>query len=255
MPRLPDGIRNMREPVVAIALTLGFAPLALAACGGDDAPPGDIDAGAPDAEVPDAGPTRTFRLASTGAQIRLSEGLGLFPANLADDVDVVAIHQEFYGLPWDELEAGAAPPAEWVDVMDDLKAQAAGKPIFLSLGLVGGPGRHHLSDRVTVTGGTLGKEEGWSAECYDFNGATDGASKRAAYAAYVDWMVRHFDPTYVNVAVELNMFAVCGTAWDGMVATSNAAYAAAKAAKASVIAFPSFQLQFLYGYNDCPAGM
>jgi hypothetical protein len=40
-----------------------------------------------------------------------------------------------------------------------------------------------------------------------------------------------------------------------MVTTANAAYAAAKAAKPTVIAFPSIQIQYLYGYSDCPAGM
>src|SRR5262249_48229872 len=80
--------------------------LALVACGGS---PSAVD-GRPDAPVPDAGPARHFALASAGAQMHLDTGLGLYALDLQADVDVVAVHQDFYGLPWDELTTGAPPP-------------------------------------------------------------------------------------------------------------------------------------------------
>jgi hypothetical protein len=33
-------------------------------------------------------------------------------ADLTTDPDVVAIHEEFYGIPWDEFESGTDPPAD-----------------------------------------------------------------------------------------------------------------------------------------------
>src|SRR5258708_40248647 len=95
---------------------------ALVGCGhGDAASTGD--SGAPQ----DAGPTRGYALASTGAQLLVTGGPAreeLTPANLADDVDVIAVHQEFYGIPWDAFATGAPPPPEWVAVMVDLAKRA-----------------------------------------------------------------------------------------------------------------------------------
>src|SRR5262249_62378433 len=161
-------------------------------------------------------PTRAFALASTGAQIRLDTGLGLYPVDLADDVDVVSIHQDFYGIPWDELRSGAPLPAAWVAAMDELAQQARtiGKPVLLSLAVVGGPGRHYLFDKAsTGSDGRLHTQAAWAAESYDFATAPDGAATRAAYVAYVLWMMDRFDPAWLNVAVEINMFdAACPSA-------------------------------------------
>jgi hypothetical protein len=170
-------------------------------------------------------------------------------------VDVVLVHQEFYGLPWDSFEAGTSPPAEWVAVMDDLaaRAQAVG-PVFLSLQLVSGPGRRFLADRAVVVNDALSNPSGMTTECYDFSTAPDGASKRAAYVAYVDWMVRRFQPRWVNVAIEMNLFTSCGDGpWNALVEVERAAYASAKAARPGVLAFPSIQIDLLYGWGpDCP---
>jgi len=242
-----------------------IAGLALGGCGGgatattdggSDGPGGDAALDALADAAPDAQPTRSFALAATGAQIDLQQGLGLYPANLATDTDVVAIHQEFYGLPWDEIMAGGPLPPAWVAKMDELAAtaHASGKPIFLSLGLVGGGSRAHLADRTVIVDGRITTQPA-SDGCYDFATAADGAARRAAYVSYVEWMMQEFDPTWVNVAVEVNMFQdACPDAWPAMVETERAAYEAAKAVKPSVVAFPSIQLSFLYGEEGCPSG-
>jgi hypothetical protein len=219
-----------------------------------DPAPGEPDGAPP---PPDAGPTRSYALASTGAQlvIQPAPAIILGAADLATDVDAVVVHQEFYGLPWDAFEAGAAPPAAWVAIMDGLAADAAAiGPVFLSLQLVSGDGRRHLADRAVVTPGGIQTEAGWSAPCYDFATAPDGAAKRAAYVAYVDWMVRRFQPRWVNVAIELNLYAMAcpDAAWNALVEVERAAYDAAKAALPGVVAFPSIQIDVLHGYGpDC----
>jgi hypothetical protein len=200
---------------------------------------------------------RSFALSSTGVQA--DPGAATFfamnPANLAEDVDVVSVHQDFYGVPWDAFAAGTAPPAEWVAWMDTLRARYAGRRIFLSLQLAGGAGRAYLADRVKVEGGAVHGEQ-WGPRCYDFATAADGAALRQAWTRYVAWMVNRFEPEWVNVGVELNLFAVaCPAAWAGMVATERAGYDAAKAARPGVIAFPSIQLDTLYGRQQCPGGL
>lgn len=211
----------------------------LTACGGgNDGGPGPADAGS----------SRAYRLAATGVQPYgrdYAEGA----ADLAADVDVVSLHQDFYGVPWDAFATGGEPPAEWVATMDHLAAIAGAKPIFLSLQLVGGVGRRFLAGRAVVKGGKVVIQD-WSAECYDFATAPDAAEKRLAYERYVDWMVRRFHPAWVNVAIEINAFASCGdAAWAGLVPVLNAAYDAAKAADPGVVAFPSFLISRLYGYD------
>lgn len=211
----------------------------------------------PDGAVPDraadARPTRPFRLASTGAQLLAFGaplGFQLTAANLTEDVDILAVHQEFYGLPWDAFESGSAPPAEWVREMDRLVAlaRAANKPIFLSVNLLDGS-RRRLAAKTRVESGEVKTEEGWSADCYDFASAPDGAAKRRAYVAYVTYMTERFAPAYLNVGVELNLhFERCPAARAGAVDVVNAAYRAAKSQKGDAIVFPSFQLEHLYGY-------
>ena len=235
-----------------------------AACGGNSgsAPPDGAPDATVDANPPDAQPTRAFALASTGAQIRLDTGLGLYTNDLATDVDVVAIHQDFYGIPWDEFRTGAPLPTAWVAAMDELvhDSQTLGTPVFLSLALVQGPSRHFLADKAsTGSDGKLKTTTAWSAECYDFSTAADGAAMRAAYVAYVKWMIDRFDPKWVNVAVEINLFdtGCSDSAWNALVDTERAAYEAAKAEKPGVIAFPSIQADFLYGMekSQCPSPM
>jgi hypothetical protein len=135
--------------------------------------------------------------------------------------------------------------------METLRARYAGRRIFLSLQLAGGADRAYLADRVRIAGGVPAGEQ-WGKRCYDFAAEPDGAALRAAWARYVAFMVRTFDPEWVNVGVELNLFAeACPAAWPGMVETERAGYDAAKAAKPAVVAFPSIQLDHLYGRQSC----
>lgn len=206
-----------------------------------------------------SGGARSYRLASTGMQTLLNVDLAnqLTPANLSTDVDVVSIHQDFYGIPWDEFEAGQPPPAPWAAAMDGLVQQAAGKDLFLSLQMVSGELRQYLAAKSSVTGGRLTSPvEQWSARCYNFATAPDGASKKTAYLRYVDWMIRKFNPRWVNLAIEINFFQNCGAAWTALVDVFNAAYDAAKALQPQSVVFPSIQIDELYGYNpsSCPSG-
>jgi hypothetical protein len=217
----------------------------------DAAPTGD---GAPSPR--DA---RSFKLAASGAQLLVSGqdlGLQLTDANLVDDADVFAVHQEFYGVPWHELEAGTDPPPEWIARMQSLAgaARAAGRPVFLSVTMLNGM-RERLAATTTIDAGQVKTDDSTSAPCYDFATAADAASKRDAYLRYVELMVDTFSPVYLNVAVEVNLFfEKCPAASPALREVVNAAYDAAKARRPSAIVFPSIQIDHLYGYSkdSCP---
>jgi hypothetical protein len=209
-----------------------------------------------------ANASRPFRLASAGTQLLVSGpnlGLQITPANLQEDVDLVSVHQEFYGLPWEAFSASAAPPAAWSRKMKELasSAQAVSADVFLSLSMLNGA-RESLAARTVIDGTQIKSEDNWSARCYDFASAPDGAEKRAAYVRYVEYMVDLFAPRYLNFAIELNLFLEkCPQSAASVIDVANAAYAAAKAKVPGLIAFPSFQIDHLYGYADdsCPTGM
>ncbi len=206
-----------------------------------------------------AGAARHFRLATTGAQLVVTGpelGLQLTAANVVEDSDVVSVHQEFYGVPWDAFEAQTAPPPEWVAVMDRFAKAAhdANKPVFLSISMLNGK-RESLAAQTTIESGAVKSTDDWSAKCYDFATAPDAAAKKAAYLRYVAYMVDKFTPSHLNLAIEVNLFfEKCPAATAGLVDVINAAYDQVKAKAPKTLVFPSIQIDHLYGYStdSCP---
>ena len=217
-------------------------------CGGGGGPPPDASPDAP----PDA-PARTYRLASSGVQLDPVIGPVVADPDLATDVDAVNVHQDFFGVPWDAFATGAAPPPAWATKMADLAhdARATGKDIFLALAPLDGD-RAHLAPNAVASAAGFDLVHGWKPACYDLATAADGGSLRTAYARYVDYMVQLFQPRWTNIAVEVSLFHLgCPAAWDGMVALERQAYDAAKCAAPATPAFPSIQLDALYGRVGC----
>lgn len=221
---------------------------AMMPCGGGGPEP---DASPP---PPDA-PSRVYRLASSAVQLDPVGGPGLSDPDLAGDVDVIDVHQDFFGVPWDAFAAGAEPPPAWAARMAEIAAaaHATGKDVFLALAPLDGDRAHLAPDAVASDAGfTLVHD--WKPRCYDLATAADGAALRAGYARYVDYMVRLFEPQWTNVAIEVNLFHVnCAAAWDGMVGLEREAHDAARHAAPGAPAFPSIQLDALYGRVACPA--
>jgi hypothetical protein len=242
-------------------LHLSLLALALGACQTTRGYPIPAERdGSSDASVvlPDAGARP--QLAVTGAQLLVAGaalGLQLTRANVAEDADVVAVHQEFYGIPWAAFEQGTSPPAAWVAVIDELAAfaRAQQKPVFLSVNVLNG-NRDKLAATTRIeSSGRVATDDTTSAACYDFRTAADASAKRQAYLRYLDFMMDKFDPAYVNVAIEVNLFfEKCASATAGLIEVANAAYDAIKAKDATRVVFPSFQIDHLYGYSEdsCP---
>ncbi len=216
---------------------------------------GSTGGAAVDADGSAIGPEpRSFKLATTGASLVVmgpALGLQLTDADLSTDADVFAVHQEFYGVPWRELEGGTAPPPEWTARMEALaaSARAANAPVFLSITMLNGT-RQRLAATTTIDAGQVKTSDDTSDVCYDFGTAADAASKRAAYLRYVELMVDTFEPAYLNVAVEVNLFfEKCAAATPALRDVVNAAYDEAKARSPRTLVFPSIQIDHLYGYS------
>jgi hypothetical protein len=237
----------MRNAVLALLIACG---------GGHGASPDGAthDASAIDAAAAPPDAAAKLRLANGGVQLIVTgsnTGFQITPADLATDADVIEIHQEYYGVPWDEFAAGQAPPADWKATMDAIatSAHATGKPIFLSVSMLDGT-RSTLAPKP-------GNVQNWAAHCYDFASDGSAATYAQAYDAYVAWMIDEFQPTWLNYAIEVNLFFEnCPSAAAGLVTMANASYAAIKAKQASIVAFPSFQIDHLYGVatGSCTGG-
>ncbi len=172
--------------------------------------------------------------------------------DLAGDVDVASLHQDFYGVPWQAFADGTEPPTAWIERMDHAAelADSQGLPVYLSLALVGGDGRAYLAARSVETSAGLGTQEEWSQRCFNFATHPDGPRWRAAYRAYVRFMVERFRPRYLTPGIEVNLFqASCDAtdpgAYDALVGVLNDAYRVAKTADPELAVFPSFQIDFL----------
>ena len=85
---------------------------------------------------------------------------------------------------------------------------------------------------------------------YDFRTAADAATKQAAYLRYVDAMVDFFQPAFLNVAIEVNLFfEKCPASTGGVIDVIDATYDSVKAKHPATLVFPSFQIDHLYGFS------
>ena len=137
-------------------------------------------------------------------------------------------------------------------------AHATGKPIFLSVTPFDGT-RSTLAPQAVGSGSGSAvtmTPYGTAFATRSSSTATDSAANILAYTRYVDWMIDEFQPTWLNVAIEINLyFENCGSsAATGAIQVSNAAYQAAHAHAAGLVVFPSIQIDHLYGYAGCADG-
>jgi hypothetical protein len=116
--------------------------------------------------------------------------------------------------------------------------------------------RSNLAPQSVGSGGSVSTTP-YGTHCYDFSTASDAAANILAYTRYVDWMIDEFHPTWLNVAIEINLyFEDCGaSATSGAIQVSNAAYQAAHAHAPGIVTFPSIQIDHLYGYAGCGSGV
>ncbi|MFN8556680.1 MAG: hypothetical protein U0531_04800 [Dehalococcoidia bacterium] len=220
---------------------------------------------APEVAAQPAGGGRTFLMGMGGLQAVNNGRDPLYQINtpmatLAADADIIYLHVETYGLPWNEFAAGPEPPPShpWTEAMNDLARQreAVGKDVYLAMLLM----RGEMAHNAEIRDGALYVNDRWAESCFDFTAwATPGTranAYRTAYLNYVRWMVGRFRPSYVNVAVEVNSYWENCTnrgrpvaQWNAVVDLVNAAYDLAKGLNGTAVVFPSFAINDMYGHT------
>lgn len=259
---------------LSLILTVASA-FVLVACSSEDegeepgiAPTAEAEAGAPleaGAPTETSGPElpadggRPFLLGSTP----FSADETAFPRFRFDqlvETDIVSLHvDDFWGVPWAELEAKTPLPQAWLARWTDLaqRAKATGKPVYLSVSPLGD--RRTLAPRVVDP---PAKAEHWAPEdssgCYLFASDAAAATHRAAYLAYLEVLVGLVEPRWLSPAIEVNVLATkCPTQKVAWLAWLSDVVTKVKAAHPALAVFPTVQLEHLYGIADkaaeCPS--
>lgn len=179
-----------------------------------------------------------------------------------DDKDLLSLHvDDFWGVPWSEFRKETpVPPSAWIDKWTALAAQAkgSGKRIYLALS--------PLSDRRTLArevnaDGTPGTN--WAPVdangCYAFGTDANASANKAAYLAYVKYVVDIVKPDFLSPAVEMNMpFTNCAAHKTAWIAWYADVHNALKLAYPNLPVFATFQQEHMYGTADtasaCAAG-
>jgi len=199
-------------------------------------------------------PSRSFYLAAVPMQYLMGDWsieTVFDTTGFAGRIDILSVHNDFFGLPWDEFaDDGPLPPA-WLAVMEDIKAQVdeLGVEVFLSVTALNGD-RTTLMDKASDNGGRLEIDEDWIAGCFDFDNSPDAARWRAAYKNYVRWMVDFFEPQYLNNMIEMNLYgAACPDQYASLIALANEVYEQEKDARPALVIFPSFVMSEYWGFD------
>lgn len=238
----PSPFRMWRHFAVLLLVSL------LLSCGGG--------AGHSSGSAPPPAATRSFYMGSTPFHAGVNATSILFPdwkfENMGER-DLLSLHvDDFWGVPWDYCTADGCSnlPAAWTNNWQRLaaNAKASGKTIYLALS--------PLTDRRTLAGRVLPNgtiQSHWSTAvdakgCYRFDSDSAAADFKARYIGYLKYLVNLVGPRYLSPSVEMNIpFAYCPEqkaawqAWYGDVHT------AIKAAYPTLVVFPTFQLEFMYG--------
>jgi hypothetical protein len=238
---------NRRGSTFAVATSLVFA-LALYACGGGGG--GGSESGS----------SRSFLMGSTPF-FASSTAFPDFRFENMDDRDLLSLHvDDFWGVPWIQCLDGTCTdsdlPAAWVNQWKNLaeNAHASGKTIYLAVSPLGN--RRTLAKRV-LADGTY--QENWapadSNGCYKFvEDAANAATYQTAYIAYVKYLVNLVKPAYLSPAVEMNIpFTECAAQKSAWIAWYTGVQNALKAEYPSLVIFPTFQMESMYGIANAQA--
>ncbi|MBN2714836.1 MAG: hypothetical protein JXX14_03210 [Deltaproteobacteria bacterium] len=167
-------------------------------------------------------------------------------------VDLVSLHMDFFGIPWQAFADGSSLPTAWVSTMEQIRndVDKLNVGVFLSLTPLSGS-RNTPSDNAIVVDGELVIDSEWQTGCADFSSSYQGIDLKAAYLNYVRWMVDLFSPIFLNLNIEMNKYQFhCPKEWPSMIELSNAAYDQEKQHNAVMPVFVSFELEQMWGFTD-----
>lgn len=208
--------------------------------------PGSADA----AQPPLAAPSRYYAHVPLAMDPR--SGRERFTAqNIADDANMVTLHFDFFGIPWDEFASGAPLPAAWVAEMDAIASlvEQLDLPVFLALTPLHGL-RNKLGPAASGVD-DLALNHDFGAACEDIALRPDAGAVRDGYAAYVRHMVDRFEPVFLALSIEVNLYREqCPMAWPSMEGMLNAVREAEKARAPALPIFHTFHLETLWQASE-----
>jgi hypothetical protein len=234
--------------------------MVLAACGAENPNTDGVDAGTGDAGSADAAaeidaaenPREPSRYYGNVPISMTPAGQASFtPQHIAEDSNMLVLHFDFFGVPWQEFGNDETLPPAWVAQMDSISQlqDSLALPVFLALTPLAGT-RDRLAPAASG-GGELVLDEGFGVRCEDIGYRGDYATLRSGYAAYVDYMIERFDPLFVALSIEVNLYAeACPEGWATMKTVLNEVYAGQKAKRGGLPIFHTFQIDSLWGAGE-----
>ena len=129
----------------------------------------------------------------------------------------------------------------------------SGKIIYLSVSPLSG--RITLTDNIDASGNKI---TNWaptdSNGCYPFATDANAQAYKQAYISYAKWVINLIHPTYFSPAIEMNIeFKTCPAEKGAYIQWYSDVNQALKAAYPSLIIFPTFQAENMYGLSDAQA--
>jgi hypothetical protein len=172
--------------------------------------------------------------------------------HIAEDSSLLVVHTDFFPVPWRELAAGEAPPEAWSREMDAIRGlqERVGLPVYLALTPIEGS-RDRLKFGASGTY-ALTQDESRSVVCEPIDQRPDYQTViRPGYRRYVTAMIDRFQPRFVALSIEVNLYAMnCPAAWPAMKRLINETYDMVKARYRSLPAFQTFQVDALWQARD-----
>ena len=173
------------------------------------------------------------------------------PQHIREDSNLIAIHMDWFPIPWRELAAGAPPPAVWTQEMDRIEAlvHQLRLPVYLAVTPIGGANK--LKPQAFQFGTALAGDESFSRTFDPIGERPDHADVVRAYHAFVDELVRRFDPKFLALSTEINSYAMgCPAAWPDMKRFLNDEYRAQKREHPDLPVFHTFQVENLWQASE-----
>lgn len=172
--------------------------------------------------------------------------------DLARDGNLVAIHMDWFGLPWPELAEGAPLPPAWSVQIDRIGrlVDELGLPVYLAVTPLDAT-RDRLASRAWGNETALVVDSAFGKRCEPISARPDAAALRAAFHAYVNLMVERLRPSFLALSIETNLYArACPDANPDLVGFLNAEYDAQKAAHPALPVFHTVQVDALWDAQD-----
>jgi hypothetical protein len=168
--------------------------------------------------------------------------------HIGQDSNLLALHMEWFSVPWDALASGGPLPRAWLAEIDraDALRKSLGLPVYLAVTPISGT-RDRLAARAYGDGNQLLTDNDFGAPCEDVARRPDAAAIRRAYHALVDMLVARFQPRFLALSIEVNIYSQgCASAWPSMRDLLNAEYDAQKARHPDLPIFHTFQVDFFW---------